>query len=184
MLSIEDEGLLEKVFITNDTLLSVAGMVRIKVESLAGNALFSAENTFIVGAQTVVKVSDLDCSAFVTGGLLREAVFIAEFWQANQLMDRKTAFFAPVKHLNLTDPKITSKVEVVEDEVRVTLLAETLALQVELSFKDMDCVFSDNYFDLPANTALSVTACLNQAISIETLESRLRIQTIYDSYAH
>jgi beta-mannosidase len=184
MLSIEDEGLLEKIFITNDTLLSVAGMVRIKVEGLAGNVLFSAENAFTVGAQAVVKVCDLDCSAFVTGDLMREAVFIAEFWQADQLMDRKTAFFVPVKHLNLADPKISSKVEIAEDEVCISLLAETLALQVELSFEDMDCAFSDNYFDLPANTALSVTARLNQAISVEALNSRLRVQTIYDSYAH
>ena len=184
MLSIEDEGLTQKVFITNDTLQPVAGAVQIRVESLAGKPLFSAESPFEVGEQAVTKVCELDCSAFVAGDLLREAVFIAEFWQSDKLMDRKTAFFAPVKHLALADPKIASKVEVEEDEVRVTLLAETLALQVELSFEGIDCVFSDNYFDLPANTPVCVTTQLNQDVSPLTLDSLLRVQTIYDSYAH
>jgi hypothetical protein len=75
-------------------------------------------------------------------------------------------------------------VEVDEGEVRVTLSADTLALQVELSFEGMDCVFSDNYFDLPANTLVSITTRLNQDISAEALNSLLRVQTIYDSYAH
>jgi hypothetical protein len=48
----------------------------------------------------------------------------------------------------------------------------------------MDCVFSDNYFDLPANTLVSITTRLNQDISAEALNSLLRVQTIYDSYAH
>jgi beta-mannosidase len=100
------------------------------------------------------------------------------------LVDWKTAFFAPVKHLSLADPKITSKVEAIDGEASVTLTAETLALQVQLSFEGLDCVFSDNYFDLPAKASINVTTRLNQEINAEALQALLRIQTIYDSYAH
>ena len=184
LLSIEDEGLLQKVFITNDTLQSVVGVVKVRVESLTGEALYSSETPFDAGPQAVAKVFEYDCGALISGDLLRKTVFIAEFWQADQLIDRKTAFFAPVKHLALADPKITSKVEVEGDEVHVTISAETLALQVELNFEGLDCVFSDNYFDLPANTSVRVTTHLNQDISAEVLNELLRVQTIYESYAH
>jgi len=184
LLSIEDEGLLQKVFITNDTLQSVVGVVKVRVESLTGEALYSSETPFDAGPQAVAKVFEYDCGALISGDLLRKTVFIAEFWQADQLIDRKTAFFAPVKHLALADPKITSKVEVEGDEVHVTISAESLALQVELNFEGLDCVFSDNYFDLPANTSVRVTTHLNQDISAEVLNELLRVQTIYDSYAH
>jgi beta-mannosidase len=129
-------------------------------------------------------VCDLDGNLFITDDLLRETVFIAEFWKEGQLIDRKTAFFAPVKHLSLLDPRIASTVEVVDGEARIAVTAETLALQVQLSFEGLDCVFSDNYFDLPAKTLVSITAQINQEINADALQSCLRVQTIYDSYAH
>ena len=184
MLSIDDDVLVQQVFITNDSLQPVSGTVQIRVESLAGGALYTAEYLFEAEAQAVKKVCELDCGLFVTGDLLQESVFIAEFWQDDQLIDRKTAFFAPVKHLSLADPKIVSMVELVDGEARVTLTAQTLALQVQLGFEGLECVFSDNYFDLPANTSVTVSTRLNQEISAQILTSLLRVQTIYDSYAH
>jgi beta-mannosidase len=184
MLSIEDEGLTDKIFITSDSLKPVEGVVQIRVETLSGNKLFRAEYPFAVVAQAVTGVCELDCSSFVAGELLREAVLIAELWQNDQLIESKTAFFAPVKHLALTNPKLTTKVEVEAGEVRVTVLSQTMALQVELSFEGIDCVFSDNYFDLPANSSVSVTARLDENISKEALNLLLRVRTIYDSYAH
>ena len=184
MLSVEDEGLMQKVFITNDTLQPVAGEVKVRVESFEGQPLFNSEYHAEVKALAVNKICDLDYSQVIVGDLPRETVFIAEFWRAAQLVDRKTTFFAPVKHLALAEPKINSKVQVEESEVRITLLAENLALQVQLEFEGLDCVFSDNYFDLPAHMPVSITTRLNQDISAETLNSLLRVQTIYDSYAH
>ncbi|MGB4595837.1 MAG: glycoside hydrolase family 2 protein [Anaerolineaceae bacterium] len=184
MLSIEDEGLQQGIFITNDTLQPVAGLVKVRIETLAGEALHSAECPFAVGVQAVAKVCQFNCGEFVSGDLLRDSVFVAELWQTDQLISRKTAFFAPVKHLALSDPKITSKVEVVDSEVRVSLSGEKLALQVELSFEGMDYVFSDNYFDLPANTSVIVTTKSEDGVSADTLNSLLHIRTIYDSFAH
>jgi len=184
MLSIEDDALMQKVFITNDTLQSVAGVLKVRVESFAGIPLFTADFPFEAEPQAVVMVCEHDFSAVISGDQLREAVFIAEFWQAEQLLDRKTAFFAPVKHLSLADPNITSTVEVAGEEVSLSLTTQSLALQIQLGFDGLDCVFSDNYFDLPANTSARVTTHLNQEISLEQLNSLLRVQTIYDSYAH
>ncbi len=184
LLSVEDEGLRQKVLITNDNLEQFSGLVRVRVESLTGEVFFSTEYPVEVAAQSVIPVCDLDCSAYVGADLLRETFFLAELWQGDQFVDRKTAFFAPVKHLSLPDPRLSATVETIGDEVRVNLTAESLALQVELSFAGLDCVFSDNYFDLPANTPVSITTCLNQEIDAEALQELLRVQTIYDSYAH
>lgn len=184
MLSIEDDALLQKVFITNDSLQPVAGAIKVRVETFPGNELYQSEFPFEVGPQAVVKVCELDCSTFISDELTRETVFIAEFWRDGQMLDRKTAFFAPIKHLSLRDPQIATSIEVLDGEVQLTFIAESLALQLELSFEGMDCVFSDNYFDLPAKTPVSITTQLKQDISVESLKSLLRLQTIYDSYAH
>ncbi len=184
MLSIEDSALVQKVFITNDTLEPVSGTVQIRVENLAGDALFTEQYLFEAQAQAVKKVCELDCSLFIKEDLLRETVFIAEFWQADQLIDRKITFFVPVKHLSLAEPDIASVLELAEGEVRLTLTAQSLALQVQLGFEGLDCVFSDNYFDLPAKTPVTVTTRLDNEINAQSLNSLLRVQTIYDSYAH
>jgi beta-mannosidase len=184
MLSIEDAGLLQKVYMTNDTLEVVEGEIRVKVENLAGEILYSADTAARAAAQATTQIYDLDCGSIFSGNEAREVYFMAEFWQDGQMKDRKVTFFAPVKHFSLKEPGIRSTIEVLDGEARIELRSDSLALQVELSFPGLNCVFSDNYFDLPPGTPIIVKTYLNQDFSVEELNSLLRVQTIYDSYTH
>jgi len=45
-------------------------------------------------------------------------------------------------------------------------------------------VFSDNYFDIPAGRIINISAPLPTGWTISQAQARLKVRSIYDSYAH
>jgi hypothetical protein len=64
----------------------------------------------------------------------------------------------------------------------IRLRARTLARFVELSFKDADVVFSDNYFDLPGHNSFVVTCTLPEGWTLDQARQALRVRSLADSY--
>jgi beta-mannosidase len=46
----------------------------------------------------------------------------------------------------------------------------------------VDVVFNDNYFDLPAGQALTVTCPLPTGWTLEQARAAVRVRSLYDSY--
>ncbi len=126
----------------------------------------------------------LDFSGQLDDDLRREVLFTAELHREGKLVSRQTAFFVPTKHLDLKDPQITAQVSLGAGELRIDLLSRSLARLVELALEGADLVFSDNYFDLPAGRALSITAPLPADWTLARAQAALRVRSIYDSYEH
>ena len=62
----------------------------------------------------------------------------------------------------------------------VDVSARSLARFVELSIDGTDAVFSDNYFDVPAGTTVTVSTPLPENW---TPESKVQVRSLYDSFA-
>jgi len=90
----------------------------------------------------------------------------------------------PTKHLNLSNPRISSQIRLVKDQIQIELRARSLARLVEVSLDGVDAVFSDNYFDLPAGRSMTITTSLPTGWKISQVQAALKIQSIYDSFAH
>jgi beta-mannosidase len=71
-------------------------------------------------------------------------------------------------------PRITGQ------SLTVDVTALRLARFVELSIDGADAVFSDNYFDLPAGTTVTVTTSLPEAWGDE---SKVLARSLFDSFA-
>lgn len=184
LLSIKDTPVSQNVYVTNEALKPWEGTMTTSLETLDGEVIESGEMPVKVKAAGVATVCEKDFTAILNEDLRRELVFVADLFKDGKLVSRKTAFFAPTKHLKLTNPEITSKVSLVGGLAHIELTSKSLARLVECTLGDAIVVFSDNYFDLPAGRAVTITVPVPAGWSLEKVKVALTIRSVYDSFAH
>lgn len=184
LLTVEDNAPQQRVNVSNDLLVPWKGMLRWSLETLEGENLARGNVPVEVAPQSSALVDEQDFSSKLSYDNLRRLVFIAELWQGEQFISRQMAFFAPIKHLSLADPAITTSLQIQDGQLLVKLVARSLALLVELSLTGAEVVFSDNYFNLPAGRAIQVSCSLPAGWTLSEAEKQLRVFSVYNSYAH
>ena len=183
MLSIEDEPPQQSIFLSSDLRETWVGIVRWSLATLDGKVLSAGDKQAQVEPFSVAAIESLDFSQFLDGDTRRELVFTTELLQGDKRVALQTAFFVPTKHLSLSDPRINSSVTLKDGLLSIELSARSLARLVECSLVGADVVFSDNYFDLPAATAVTITAELPRDWSLAQAQAALRLRSIYDTYS-
>ena len=180
LLSIADHGKTVKVHVTSDLVQPVDVFVRWRLEMLDGKCLSSGEQALRAMALADTLVGSYDFSTLLSAENQRKAVFVAEMWQDSKLVAQSVTPFVANKHLELRKPglKVQSRVE--GQTLCVDVSARTLARFVELSIDGTDAVFSDNYFDVPAGTTVTVSSPLPENW---TPESTVQARSLYDSFA-
>jgi beta-mannosidase len=198
---IEDDPPRQGVYVTSDLRDPWEGSLRWSLETLAGAALAAGEEPVRAAPLATTPVKSFDLAAHVTDDNRRDLVFIAELWRQDGRRDdrpvaRQAAYFAPTKHLLLVDPAITTTCRADGGLLRVELRGQSLARLVELALDgadavdnadivfDADIVFSDNYFDLPAGRAVTVTCPLPAGWDVARANTALQIRSVYDSFQH
>ncbi len=156
LLSIEDAPPCQSLFLSSDLLEAWQGSVHWTLTTLDGKVLASGEKAAAVAPSGVTAVEKLDFSGFLDDDTRRNLAFVAELWQGERRIALQTAFFVPTKHLSLVDPQISVDLKLKDGLLVVDLSARSLARLVECSLTGADVVFSDNYFDLPAQESRSV----------------------------
>ncbi|NLY17969.1 MAG: glycoside hydrolase family 2 protein, partial [Clostridiaceae bacterium] len=59
-----------------------------------------------------------------------------------------TVLFVPPKYYEFNPPKLKAEIEEAQDKFLISVTSKSFAKNIELDFKSLDGVFSDNYFDL------------------------------------
>ncbi len=183
MLSIEDAPPCQSIFISSDLREEWQGSVRWSLETLDGKVLASAEKAARVEPSGVTAVEKMDFSEFLNDDTRRELVFAVELWQADRCLARQAAFFVPTKHLSLVDPQIGFNMTLKEGQLAIELSARSLARLVECSLNGADVIFSDNYFDLPAQKVITVTAPLPAGWDLARARAAFQVRSVHDTYA-
>ncbi|MAT97005.1 MAG: beta-mannosidase [Anaerolineaceae bacterium] len=184
LLSIEDDPPRQGIFVTNDQCDGWNGRVQWSLATLSGEMVLAGEEAVQAAPLTTTHISTLSFADQVTEDNRRNLIFIAELWQDSRLVARQTAFFAPTKHLQLTNPQVAVTCRYENDLLHIELNGRSLARLVELSFEAADVVFSDNYFDLPAGQSVTITCPLPPGWDVSQAETALRIRSVYDSFTH
>jgi len=184
MLSIEDNPPEQGINVSNEWLEPWVGRVNWSLETLAGEGLSSGGAPVNVPPQASVMVDKLDFSSQISDDNLRKLVFVAELWQADKFVARRTAYFVPIKHLSLTNPSITMDLKSQDGELNIELNSQSLALLVEISLVDADVVFSDNYFNLPAGRPVQISCPMPAGWTLDEAKKALLVRSVYDSYSH
>ena len=169
-----------KVHVTSDRVEPVDVVVRWRLETLDGQILQKGEQFVRALALADTLVGSHDFAALVNAENQKKVVFVAEMWQEGQLSARSVTPFVANKHLELREPGLNVKTRIEGQVLFVDVSTTSLARFVELSLDGADPVFSDNYFDLPAGAAMTVTCALPAGWS-ET--SKIEARSLYNSFA-
>lgn len=156
--------------------------MRWSLETLGGEVVEKGEETAAAEPQADTQVRVLDLTAHVNDENSRKLIFVAELWQADQLVATAVSTFVPNKHLELADPQLRATVRTAGEGLAVDVSSATLARHVELAFDGVDAVFSDNYFDIPAGRTRTITAALPAGWSVAQAQAALQVRSLRDSY--
>jgi len=184
LLSIEDGSTFQKVYLTNETRQPWEGTLAWSLEMLDGKPVKAGEVSINVAASEAALLVEMDFTGEMKSDLSRDLAFVAELRQGTELVSRQSAFFVPTKHLNLRDPEIQTNIKLEAGSLCIQLFAHSFARLVECALEDADVVFSDNYFDLPANRTATITCPVPDGWKLEDAVKALRISSVYNSYAH
>lgn len=183
MLSIAEEGAQMAVHVTSDLRQPWNGEVHWMLETLDGEVVKQGKQAVNAAPQANTQVAALDFADAVNDDNQRSLIFVAELQQREQPIAVNVATFVPTKHLALRAPTVNTSVSVQGGQLAVELTSNTLARFVELSLAGVDVVFSDNYFDLPANRRRTITATLPAGWSADAVESALRVRSLFNAFA-
>jgi len=189
LLSVEDDGTRMSIHVTSDLTQQWDGLVRWRLEDLTGNVIQSDEHRVTAKPLADTPIQAFDFADKISDSNKRNIVFIAELWNDVGRPDgmlRNIAYcvngFAPIKHLALTDPNLKVGVTLNDNMLNFTVSAKSLARFVELALAGADVVFSDNYFDVPANTSVNITAPLPAGWTLEQAKRALQTRSLINSY--
>jgi beta-mannosidase len=79
---------------------------------------------------------------------------------------------------------VTADLHEENGQLIIDLTSRSLALLVEVSLTDADVVFSDNYFNLPANRTTRITCPLPAGWTLDKARKALQLRSVYDSFSH
>jgi len=180
LLSVAEDGKTMKVHVTSDLVKPLNVFVRWRLEMLDGKCLSSGEQNLRAMALADTLVGSYDFSALVSAENQRNVVFVGEMWQEGTLISQSVTPFVANKHLELRDPGLKAKSHVESQTLRIEVSTRYLARFVELSTDGSDAIFSDNYFDVPAGTTVTVSTSLPENW---TAESTVQARSLYESFA-
>ena len=183
MLSIEDAPPKQSIYISSDMLKDWSGQVRWALVDLDGKVFASGEKDASVSVNGVTAVESLDFSQYLNDDSRRELAFVAELYEGETCIARQVAFFIPTKHLLLKAPQITSALSVKDGLLFIEVSSKSLARLVEVSLSGADVIFSDNYFDLPAQTTVTVTAPMPAGWDLKKAQAAFNVRSVYDTYS-
>jgi beta-mannosidase len=182
LLSVEDDGTRMAIHVTSDLTQSWDGLVRWRLEDVTGNVILSDEHRFTAKPLADTPIQSFDFADKVDDTNKRKIVFVAELWKDDKRLETSVSYFAPIKHLALTDPKLKVDVTLSGNVLTFDVSAQSLAPFVELALDGVDVVFSDNYFDVPAGMSVKVTAPLPEGWTLAKAKKALHVRSLIDSY--
>ena len=179
-LSLVHEGGQMTVYVANDTPQTWEGAVRWSLETLAGEPIDSGGEQVCAASLLATRVRSYDLSPDLQQRGAKNVVFNAELWQGKQRLACQSVLFAPEKDLRLPDPALQAEIALQDDTLQITVTSRALARFVQLTLEGAEMIFSDNFFDLPANRCWTVTCPLPPGWTLEQARAALRLRSLYN----
>jgi beta-mannosidase len=182
LLSVEDEGKTQRVFLTNDLNSPVAGRVIWTLETLRGEVLDKGNVDYEIEGGRSEVVLEKDFSTQVTGDLERELVFVSELITGDGRHSWTVTPFTANKYLELERPNYISTFFQEGGKGILEIGTDTLARFVEISYDNKDITFSDNYFDIPAGRSILISFDIPVKWDLSVVKEKVKLRSLYDSY--
>ncbi|MDB5054531.1 MAG: csxA [Bacilli bacterium] len=183
LLSACDEGTQVDLFVTNDTLESIQGMIHWSLRNHRGQVLKHGMLKVEVPRLEAMNCVSLDFSDYLTRIEERNTYLEYNFEIEGEEVGEGTVLFTNPKHFEWLDPCIEIEVNERSEEYLITFSAKNFAKYVGLDLELADCKFSDNYFDLSVGKTKIVTVkkqSLSCPMELEKFIAELQVRSVFD----
>jgi beta-mannosidase len=176
-----------RYYVHNDSLVPHSGTLTVRLTDARLNVLFEDSVQVSADPLSVKPVYSADFSRFLKTDEDRKSVFACyELKSDGETVGSGTTLFVKPKHFRYPKPKIECSIEERDDRFEIDVRSDTFANYVEVSFRDIDCVFSDNYFDLTSRDAKRITvkksAMSDPDAGLRSLKDGIAFRSVADSY--
>ncbi|MFV2050473.1 beta-mannosidase [Metabacillus sp. YM-086] len=180
LLSAKEDGTNIELHLSNETLHdwdgSVSWYLMKKDGEIIQQDIFSVNINKLSSTQLLTKEFELEDS--------RNVIFYFRLEKGGEIISNGSVLFEPAKYFNFLDPKLALKIDETEEHFQIKVHSKSFAKYVELSIKDLDIVFSDNYFDVPVGEEIVVS--INKAeypsLTVKSLDENIVVRSYFDSY--
>ncbi|WP_226670644.1 beta-mannosidase [Metabacillus litoralis] len=180
LLSAKEDGTNIELHLSNETLYEWEGSVSWYLMKNNGEIIqketFSVNINKLSTTQLFTKEFDLEDS--------RNVFFYFRLEKNGEIISNGSVLFEPAKYFNFQDPKLDLKIDETEERFQIKVHSQSFAKYVELSVKDIDVIFSDNYFDVPVGEEIVVSINKKEYpnLTVNSLEENIMVQSYFDSY--
>ena len=129
-----------EIYVNNDTLFDVNGVVEWQLLSADGNLIESGQEKLSVKALSVARLQEID---FNKTDVVNNYLYFA-FKVDGKIVSYGTVIFTKPKHFDFVDPKLSVEL----DGNQIIVRSCAYAKYVEISDETCDLKLSDNYFDM------------------------------------
>lgn len=186
LISACEEGTSVELHVTNETFDKAAGTVAWRLMNTTGDIIEQDEVAVEIEPLTAMCCTDLSFERILgTVEKQRNSYLEYEFIQRGKSISCGTVLFVKPKHFNFKDPNIEISIEEKKDYFIVHITSEAFAKYVVLDFKDMDCTFEDNYFDLSPGkekTIRVLKADLSKQVNLQEFREQITVKSLIDTY--
>ena len=179
-LSLKDSGSHIRAFVVNEAQKGWQGTLRWTLETLNGEIIESGSEEVSIDPVGVVALKAHDFSAAIQTHGKTQLMYTASLFAGDERIAWQTAAFAVEKKINFPEPDLNWTLTEQNGTVEINLTSKAFARFVWLEAKGADTVFSDNFFDLPANWTTTITCDLPAGWTIEQFEQALRVRSLAD----
>jgi beta-mannosidase len=181
-----EEGTEVSLHVTNETMNKVTGQLVWKLRDAKSKIIESSAKTINIDMLSSTKGEELNFSNTLnTLEKKRDSYLEFEFIVDGNKVSSGTVLFVKSKHFGFIDPELSIKVSEQEDKFILNITACSYARFVEINLKDMDGIFSDNYFDLSAEDVKTIEIKkddLSKPVSLEELKQQLELRSLFDTF--
>lgn len=185
----ESDGTL-KVNIVCDQRQSSRLLQTEQLQTLDGHILGAEQKIIDTKPLTSEVHSSISINKLLASADRNHVVFVACLFevddndQPQKLISEVMHYFTATKELKLSKAKLIVHKTVENDQITVTLLADSLMRQVYVSIEELEGNFSDNFFDLlpKQSKEISISTQGKTAQEVTLLLETIRIVSIFDTY--
>jgi len=181
LLSLFDEEKHITVHLTSDLIENWSGSINWRLMKLDGEILEQGTQKVSINRLESNEVFTYD--ARIPDGLEREVIFVCDLYGDNKFVSSQLVTFVPDKHIRYVDPALEVTITEENDKFIYQCSVRSVARFVELKLQGTDLVFSDNYFNVTPDHAITITSPKPEGWSLEKAQYALQVMHYYKSYA-
>ncbi|MDR0999493.1 MAG: glycoside hydrolase family 2 protein [Clostridiales bacterium] len=183
LVSAAESGSQADIYVTNDTFAQISGVLKWSLKDNDSTTIACGEESVVIEALCAQNCAQLNFSTIVKE--FKPASNYLEFTLTahGAVLGGGTVIFVPAKEFTFLNPRVSVSVEESEKSFMLNVSSKAYAKSVGLDLEQVDCIFSDNYFDLSADAVKVVEVTktsLSRKLTAEQLKDQLKIVSVYD----